>query len=388
MSKQQSEHRSSKKRRAKGDGGVSKRADGYWEATLDLGYDGNGKRVRRRFTGKSRSDVMAKLRTAQQDHDAGTLVLTSDKLTVADYMTNWLTAYARLRVRQSTYESYDAIVQLHVIPTLGRVPLTKLRADRIQALYAAKLAGGLSPRRVQYIHAVLRMAMRQAVENGTLARSPMIGTKPPRITQKDTITFTAQQASQFIDILSGERMSALYVIALTTGLRRGELAGLQWGDINWAKQTLTVNRTLVHVRGSVTVSEPKSDKSRRSVIIPSMALDILAQHREAQDGEKQALGDAYRDGGWVFCWLNGAPLRPDWITHHFRSILTSTDLPIIRLHDLRHTHATLLLMEGVHLKVVQERMGHSTPAFTMTRYIHVLPGMQQEAADKVDKLFH
>ncbi len=374
------------RRRGKGEGSITRLADGRWQARVDLGFEG-GKRVRKAFYGKTRKEVQAKLMTALNDHQRG-LPLPNERQTVGQFLTDWLENTARHTLRPTTYDGYADLVHHHLVPVLGRVPLAKLTPQQIAACYSDLLAKGLAPRTVQYAHAVLHRALDQAVRWNLVARNPTDAVDAPRPQRKEITVFTAEQAQRFLDAAKDDRLHALYVLALMTGMRQGELLGLHWQDVDLAAGSLSVRRTLVRTSQGWSWAEPKTAKGRRTIALSALAVEALRQHRVRQLEERLRAGGLWDDLDLVFPNHIGKPLeRQNVVKRSFRPLLARAGLPYIRFHDLRHSAATLLLSLGEHPKVVQERLGHSTIGVTMDIYSHVLPDMQRNAASKLDALF-
>jgi len=373
-------------RRGKGEGSITRLADGRWQARVDLGYEG-GKRVRKAFYGKTRKEVQEKLTTALHDHQRG-LPLPDERQTVGQFLTDWLDNTARHTLRPTSYDGYADLVHHHLVPALGRVPLAKLTPQQIAACYGDLLAKGLAARTVQYAHAVLHRALDQAVRWNLVARNPTDAVDAPRPQRKEITVFNTEQAQQFLDAAQDDWLHALYVLALMTGMRQGELLGLRWQDVDLAAGSLSVRRTLVRTSQGWSWAEPKTAKGRRTIALPALAVEALRQHRVRQLEERLRAGGLWEDHDLVFPNHTGKPLeRQNVVKRSFRPLLAKAGLPYIRFHDLRHSAATLLLSLGEHPKVVQERLGHSTIGVTMDTYSHVLPDMQRKAASRLDALF-
>lgn len=283
------------------------------------------------------------------------------------------------------------IVRVHLAPGLGGVPLQGLTPPMLNRLYAELLAGGrrdgkpLSARSVRLVHATIRKALQDGVRWGRLARNVADLADPPsakieRQSRREAMrTWSASELRAFLAHVAEDRLAGLWHLAATTGLRRAELAGLRWQDVDLEAGRLAVSRGLVAVAYAVSESGTKSGKVRTVDLDPDTVAALRA-HRRAQAAEQLALGPAYRECGLVFCREDGESLHPDRITAMFRRHVAAAGLPTIRLHDLRHTHASLLMAAGVHPKVIQERLGHHSSAFTMDTYAHVSAGLQAQAA--------
>jgi integrase len=233
----------------------------------------------------------------------------------------------------------------------------------------------------QLTHAVLRRALKQALRWGIVARNPCEAVDPPRVPKRTISPLTAEQVQTFLEAAKEDRLYALCVVAIETGMRLGEIFGLQWPVVELKDRAIKVQHTLMEINGKLTLAEPKTPKSRRRIDLPQVVVDALTKHRA------QSVREGFAKVPWVFCNATGGPLRrTHFHVNHFKSLLDKADLPVIRFRDLRHTSATLLLAAGVHPKVVQERLGHSQIGITLDTYSHVVPTMQLEAADKLDAM--
>ncbi len=307
-------------------------------------------------------------------------------LTLGKYLDSWLKDSVQDTVRLTTYQGYERIVRLHIKPTLEGVKLERLTPLHVRGLYRERLEAGLAPRMVQFIHTTLHKALKQAVADNLIPRNVTEAVKAPRPEGKEMRPLSHDQARALLGAARGERLEALYVLALTTGMRQGELLGLKWEDFDGEAGTLHVQRTLSTAMGEgFSFTPPKTAKSRRSIKVPQMALHSLRRHRTAQLEERMKLAGLWKDHDLVFTSGVGTPVsRADLITRSFKPLLRQAGLPDLRFHDLRHTCATLLLGKGVHVKLVQELLGHSTIAVTLDTYSHVLPGMDDRLADTMD----
>ncbi|HSL00538.1 MAG TPA: site-specific integrase, partial [Rubrobacteraceae bacterium] len=340
------------KRRAKGEGGVYERKDGRWAGQYVVETATGPKR--RYVYAKTRKEAAAKLRKAMGERDAG-MAFEAGSLTVGEFLDSWLNDSVRGSVRQRTWDRYEQLCRVHIKPALSRVKLKVLTPAHLQRLYRQKLDSGLSRRTVQYIHATLRRVLGQAVRWGLIPRNVAEAVDAPRPNRGETRPLSPEQARAFLQAAHGDRYEALYVLALTTGLRQGELLGLRWEDVDLDGGELQIRRTLVTRSGEHTFGEPKTARGRRTVALVPMATDVLRSHRERQ----RDVGLWY-PGGLVFTTSKGTPVDPQNMTcRSFRPLLKRAGLPEIRFHDLRHTAATLMLSGGVHPKIVQEILGHA-----------------------------
>jgi len=372
-------------KRGNGEGSIYfRKSDEKWVGSVTL-----ENRKRKVFYGKTRKEVQEKLKVTLREQQQGTLV-TTPKQTLAQFLTDWLENSQKQSVRPRTYERYEELVRLHIVPVLGRCELQKLSAQHLQTFYAKKAGEGLSATTINHFHNVLHKALDTAVKWNLVARNVCDLVSPPRRKQYEVQPLTLEQVHKLLAVVEGHYMEALFKVALATGLRRGELMGLKWQDINFDTGVLQVRRILSRVptkmpgKGYVE-AEPKTQKSRRSIVIAPFALEALKLHRERQRGVKLKVGSAWQDHDYVFCTSIGTHLNPTRdMLGQLKSLLKKAGLPDIRFHDLRHSAATLLLSVGVHPKVVQEILGHSQIGITLDVYSHVLPSMQQDAINRLN----
>jgi integrase len=300
---------------------------------------------------------------------------------VGEYLDGWLKGSVRGSVRKSTYDRDAYLVNNHLKPALGRVKLKKLSPAHVQGFYRDRLDAGLSASTVHKMHAILHKALARAVAWQMVPRNVSEAVKPPRPASKEMRPLSPSEARAFLDVARGERFEALYVLAVTTGMRQGELLALRWQDVDLENATISVRRTLTRDGGRVTIGEPKTKKSRRLIRLTSQATGALRRHLERQLWEIQMLGDGYADQGLVFTTATSAPVNPSNVRQRsFVRLLREAGLPHVRFHDLRHTCATLLLSKGTHPKFVQELLAHATVAITLDTYSHVVPGMGDQTA--------
>lgn len=368
------------KRRGRNEGSIHfLESKGLWCAQLTTGYDANAARKRRSVYGKTKNEVQKKLLAFQTALATGSLA-DPKRMRLAEFLKHWLEDVARPAIRATTHASYEITIRLHINPYIGGIQLGILQPGHLQNFYRKLEDAGASPRKREYVHVVLRRALQQAVQWNYLNRNLCDMLVRPRVPQREMQCLNSDQAKELINVAADDRYHALYVLALTTGLRQGELFGLQWSDIDLIGATLSVQRTIYELNGKQQIGEPKTVKSRRKVEIPHMAVLALKKHREKMLAEGHHIL-------WVFCDTDGKPVRrSNFRKRSFMKLIEKANLPAIRFHDLRHTAATLLLSQGVHPKIVQERLGHSQISMTLDTYSHVLPSMQREAASKLDTL--
>jgi integrase len=334
--------------------------------------------------GKTRAEVAEKLTKAMADRDGG-LAFDAGNLRVSEYLARWLADSVRGSVKPITFESYERLVRLHIVPAVGRVKLKNLTPAHLQGFYRDRLDAGLSPRTVQYLHVLLHRSLKQALRWNLVPRNVAEAVDPPRIHRKEMHPLSPVQARTFLEAAREDRLEALYVVALHCGLRQGELFGLRWSDVDLEEGTLRVNRSLSRTKDGPVFTIPKTAKSRRTLRLTNGAVEVLKRHSERQAQEIVKMDTLYEDQGLMFASEVGTPLnRHNVNSRSFKRLLVRAGLPNIRFHDLRHTCATLLLGKGVHPKFVQELLGHATVAITLDTYSHVLPGMGDQTAAAIE----
>lgn len=356
-----------------------RRRDGVWAGSVTVGYDERGTRKRRTVYGANKCDVLEKLARLRADGLAGILG-DPQRLTVTTFLHRWLEDVVRPSVRATVHRRYTEIVRLRLVPQIGGIALSRLTPVHVQSLLTSLEGKGVSPRGRQMAYDRLHRALGQAVQWGLVPRNVCDAVTRPRAPRPTMRVLTPEQVNVLLTAACEDRFHALYVLAITRGLRQGELLGLQWGDIDLTREVLHVSHALHELAGRLWLDEPKTVKARRTVDLPAIAVTALREHRERMLVE----GRVYE---FVFCDTQGGPVRKsNLVRRSFLPLLKRAGLPRIRFHDLRHTAATLLLLQGVHPKVVQERLGHSQISITLDTYSHVLPSMGREAAAKLDTL--
>ncbi len=376
-------------------GHIRQRTKGSWTIVIDVGKDPEtGKRMQKWHTIRgTKRDADRTLREMLLALEKGTYVKPT-RLTVGEWLIQWLETYAKVHITLRTQESYSSTVRGHLVPSLGSIPLTQLRPQHLENYYARALSlgrtdgkGGLSARSVLYHHRILSEALGHAVKMGYLARNVAEVVKPPRPARAKLATLEPDDISRFLDAARQTPYYVLFSTLLYTGLRRGEALALKWRCVDLDMASLYVVDTAYKLHdGTFVIKEPKTAHSRRSIALsPSLAL-LLRKYREDQVQFGLSVGRAISDDDFVFTPLGGGPLDPDTVSHAFAKLIRKAGLPHIRLHDLRHSHATLMLKAGIHPKIVSERLGHSSIAITLDIYSHVLPGLQEAAAERFDRL--
>ncbi len=316
--------------------------------------------------------------------DTGTFIKPS-KTTFAEYLGRWLSDYARPNISPRSYERYAGIIKKYLIPEMGDIPLTQLKPEHIQKHVRAIRDQGLKPETIKFHHAVIHKALQTAVKWGLLYRNVADAVDAPEKGGTKRPTWNGYEVRQFLEAAKASIYYALFHTALFTGMRRSELLGLKWGDVEIGK--IHVCRSLHHLKdGRYIFTPPKSDKGNRPIDLSPSSILVLAEHKERQQAIRTMLGETLGKDDLVFSTPQGAPLRPNTITRAWGILAAKAGVTPIRLHDARHSHASLLLRAGVHPKIVQERLGHSSIQITLDIYSHVAPGLQEAAARSFDTL--
>lgn len=359
------------KRRSRGEGSLYySESKKLWVSKITL-PDGR----RKVKYGKSQKEVREHHQTALNQLRQG--ILGDETITTADFINRYMESVGRHNLRPKTIESYTALIRLHIIPDIGKIKIAHLRPDHLQALYSQKLEKGLSKRTVQFIHSIIHKCLDQAMRWGIVPRNVADLVTAPTPQRRPPSIFDSRQVGVFLNAVKDHRFYLIYVIAIYCGLREGEVLGIHVEDVDLQKGVINVNHAVQSLAGKgLVVTEPKTDRSRRSISLSKTPLTLLAKHIEGLN----------RNQGLIFTTSTGHPYSPRNLVRHFKSVLKETGLPNIRFHDLRHTSASLLLAAGVHPKVVQERLGHSTIVLTLDTYSHLIPGMQDRAAEKMEKI--
>ena len=374
-------------------GHIVKRYKGSYTIVLNLGIDPQGKRKQQWLSVKgTKKEAEKKLSELLTQIDTGTF-MKPGKVTLADYLEQWIKDCSP-NLSPRTAEGYQYIVRRHIIPSLGQIPLTQLKPDHLQRLYSDKLSngrtdgkGGLSNRSVHYIHVTLHKALKTAVKLGMIVRNPADAVEPPHIQHHEMQTMSESDVHIFLEFAKATPYYSLFYTALFTGMRRSELLALLWSGVDLILCQLSVSRSIHQLHnGEIIFRQPKTEKSRRVVSLSPSTAVVLREHRDQQAQLRQSIGLTLSDADLVFSQYDGKPLLPDSITHAWHKLAIRCGLKGIRLHDARHTHASLMLKQGIHPKIVQERLGHSSIQITLDTYSHVAPGLQEAAANRFDDI--
>ncbi|MFC1964752.1 tyrosine-type recombinase/integrase [Chloroflexota bacterium] len=369
-------------------GHIVKRYKNSYSIVLNLGVDpANGRRKQQWISVKgTKKETEKKLSELLHQIDSGVFTKPS-KSTLASYLTQWLNDIRLSNLAQRTTEGYESIVRCHLIPSLGQLYLTQLKPGHLQRLYSNKSAGGFSNRTIHYIHVTIHKALQDAVRLGILARNVADAVKPPKVQRQEIRTMNEHDIHIFLEFAKSTLYYAIFYTAIFTGMRRSELLALRWSDVDLILCQLSVTRALHQLHdGSLVFRQPKTAKGRRLISLSPSTAIVLSEHREQQERLRQNLGLALSEDDLVFCHTDGKPLLPNSVSHAWTKLANRTGLQGIRLHDARHTHASLMLKQGVHPKIVQERLGHASIQITLDTYSHVAPGLQQAAANRFDDI--
>lgn len=357
-----------------------RRRDGRWVAAVSLPGG-----LRKRDYAWTRNEAQSKLRALVRAQDDGLVVAGRDR-PLAEYLREWLEGTAKQTVRPKTYINYELMVR-RIERYLGRVPLKDLGPAHVQALHGRLFREGLSPQSVQQTHMVLKAALKQAVLWDLILRNPADAVKRPKVLRKEMKTLSRQQLQKLLATSKKDRYHALWVVLGTTGLRLGEALGLAWSHVDLELGRMQVVRSLQRVPGQgFSFVEPKTPRSRRTVYLAPYAIEVLKEHQQLQRQQFELQGSVDQRDALVFSSIHGKPLEGGLVSWGLRRALERAELPRIRIHDLRHTVASLLLEDGVHPKIVQELLGHSTVTLTLDTYSHVTPGMHAVVAAQMQKL--
>jgi integrase len=370
------------KRRANGEGNIRKRKDGRWEGRYTASHDPEtGKPIYKNVLGKTQSEVKEKLKKAIENAEKVDIVK-ANCFTVGQWLDLWLETYAKLKIRPSSYQTYQGFISNHVKPAIGGIPLSKLTTMDLQQLYKKLLENGrvdrieakskpkgLSAKTVRNIHQMISSACTFAVEQKLILSNPASGCALPRVERKEMKTIPADQLASFFDEAKDSGVYEMYYIDLATGLRRGELLGLKWDDVDLKNGILHIRRQIMRQNGAVVEAPLKTKNSYRSIAIPPDAIEVLKAQRSKTCGSE-----------YVFPSPNGGPISPDSVLHMLQRVLKRAGLERVRFHDLRHTFATLALQNGVDVKTVSGMLGHYSAGFTLDTYAHVTTAAQKEAA--------
>jgi len=373
------------RQRGNGEGSIYQREgrSGWFAAVTHAGR-------RRELYGATRQDVARQLDVALVARERGQLV-TAPGQTVEAFLTSWLADIAGPKVRPRTAQMYEYVIRLHIVPVIGKVKLDRLTQGHVSALLQTATSAGLSPRTVQIVHGVLRNALGEAVRWDLVGQNVAKRVDGPRVERHEIQPLTPSEARTFLATVRGDRLEALYAVALALGLRAGESFGLRWHDVDLEGGLLHVRHQLQRLHGVISLVPLKTARSRRTIALPASTTASLRQHRQRQLEERLGAGPAWRGpepnaGGFVFTTTVGTPLEPRNVTRAWKAGLRRAGLPDRRFHDLRHSTATLLLAQGTDVRTIMDILGHSQISLTLNTYSHVMPELRREAADRMEAI--
>jgi integrase len=367
---------------------VHQDTDGRWHRYVSMGLREQGRRDRRHVSGTTRRAVVTRVRALETKRDAGTALGAGTPATVGVWLTEYLDTVAARRVRPSTLDRYKSMARVHIIPAVGHHRLDRLQPEHVERLYTAMTNLGLAPATVLQAHRLLSRALKIAMQRGRVGRNVCTLVDAPSLVHYEIQPLTVADARKILATATTRRNGARWAVALALGLRQGEALGLQWADLDLEAPSLTVRRALQRQRGKgLVLVEPKSRSGRRTIVLPEPIVELLRDHRLAQDGERAHARNEWRDLDFVFAQPTGSPIdsradRRDW-----DQLLKDSKVRPARLHDARHTAATTLLIMGVPARVVMQILGHSQIGLTLGTYSHVVPELATEAANKMAKAY-
>jgi len=376
-----------RKRRGRGEGLIRERDDGIWEARVSLGYDNDGKRISRSVYGKTKGEVQEKLRKLQNDAAGGQLAEPAT-VTVGQYLDSWLKDTAKPKCSPTTFARYESLVKNQIKPHIGGIKLAKLQPVQINHLMGEiardveERNNGRSPAWSQKMAlTLLSNALRHAVRLRLISHNPAADIPKAKPREKEIEFLTAEQGKKFLEAAKKKRLSALFAVAIGTGMRQGEILALRWDTIDFEREQLTVRHSLADVKSKFILKEPKSKRSRRTLKLPTFVIAALKAHRDAMAKESH-------NSPFCFVTKAGTHISKSNLTRQvFRPILKAAKLARVKFHALRHSHASALLHEGASIKAVSQRLGHSTVELTLRVYFHLLPDADDSLAGMTDKLF-
>lgn len=362
----------------------------WWEARYTAGYDpGTGKQIQRSISGKTQKDVTKKLKEATAALDAGTYIA-PNKMTVGQWLDLWQADYLG-GVKPSTVSSYQATIKNHIKPGIGAIKLESLTVHDIQEFYNSRADAGLSPKTVKNIHGVLHKALHQAILNEAIRNNPADACVLPRVQKKAISPLNEEQISQFIKAIKGHRYEKMFLTALFTGIREGEVCGLQWNCVDFDNGKLRIDKQLQSLRKGVRGEHekyalvPTKNSKGRTITAAPFVMDALREVKQEQDANREKFRDIFQDSGFVFTDEIGSRITPQALYRAFKLVVCDMGMPDVRFHDLRHSYAVASIRAGDDIKTVQENLGHATAAFTLDVYGHVTDKMKSDSANRMQQ---
>lgn len=373
------------KKRANGEGTIRQRKDGRWEGLYTVNYK------RKSIYGKTQEEVRKKLNKILNDID-NNIYVEDSKITVGEWLNTWLYDYKKNTVKQKTFEGYETLVRVHLIPAFSKIQLKKLTVDHVQKFINAKVKDGLSSRTIRYINTLLHGALKQAVNNGLLVRNVSEAVVLPERKQKERKFLTADEQNRLINSLKDEQQGFILLFALSTGLRRGELLALRWSNYDTEKRYISIKENLSRLKGEdgkshLTFTTPKTASSKRTIpLLPDIS-KMLNEHRHAQTVKRFKAGQLWEDNDLIFCTDFGKPIEPRNLHRVLERACDNANISCINIHALRHAFATRALENGIPLKVVSDILGHSSISMTADIYSHVSVETIETEMQKLSQIF-
>ena len=382
------------KKRGAGEGSITKRKDGTWQAAVTIGRDKMGRQKRQYFYGKTRSEVNKKMTKAINEINNGTFIDKSINPTVEMWLRTWLWEYKRHNVKATTFEQYETVLRVHAIPKIGSIKVADLKPEHLQRMYNEMYENNISARTIKILNTVLHGALKQAVKNNLTFRNVTEAVSLPRGKAKEMRVLTQQEQKKLMNVLKNDKMGNMYLFALFTGLRRGEILALRWSDIDWEQRILRVERALSRVKDysstkkktKLVIEEPKTLKSKRIIPLFDYLIEILESQKQIQDKDKAQSYGLYEDNDIIFATNLGLMIDPGNFNRKFYKLIKQADIPHANPHCMRHTFTTRGLESGIDLKTMQELLGHSSITVTGDTYTHVLLDRKRMEMDKFNKL--
>lgn len=369
---------------ANGRSSIFRGADGRWHGYVSMGSRNDGRADRRHVSAATERGVTGKVRALERQREAGAVATPGRPPTVQDWLQHWLDTIAARRVRPSTLATYRTLLRARIIPALGQHRLDRLQPEHVETFYTSALADGLAPASVLQCHRILSRALKVAVQRGRIARNVCTLVDAPSLDRREVEPLTAEDARRILATAEGRRNAARWSVALALGLRQGEALGLRWPDVDFDAGSLTVRQALQRIAGrGLVLVPPKSRAGRRTIALPPQLVVALRAHRTAQLEERLQAGDRWEDREFVFAQPNGRPVDPRGDNREWKTLLVDAGVRDARLHDARHTAATLMLLQGVPARVAMQVLGHSQVSLTLSTYSHVVPELAIEAAERV-----
>lgn len=371
-------------RRVSGESSIYQDTAGRWHGYVSMGLKREGVRDRRHVSGVKRSDVVGKVRELEQRRDAGTAGASGKAPTISEWLDHWADLIAARRVRPSTLHRYRGIIKNQLKPAIGHHRLDRLQPEHVDAMYGELLDSSLSPATVLQVHRVLSRALKVAMQRGKVTRNVCALVDVPSVDREEVQPLTADEARLILAAASGLRNGARWSVALALGLRQGEALGLPWDAVDLDAGTLRVKQALRRQTGKgLVIVKPKSRAGSRTIKLPKPLIEALRRHRSEQNAERLVAGNVWQDRGLVFVQVNGRPIAPSMDYLAWQDLLKSAQVRKAKLHDARHTAATLLLQQGVAARVVMQILGHSQISLTLGTYSHVVPELAEDAANRM-----